>query len=112
MGTAALNSNLIQQLTYMREAVLHEIFLDVLNAYDTLDQERFLDILMTYGVVTRVIRFLQTYWCRLTIVDNSGGYYAPPPLQGIPRCNPVRPLSPTIFNVTVADVVVQRQVKE
>ena len=38
--TSALEANLIQQLTSMREAVLHEIFMDVHRAYDVLYQDR------------------------------------------------------------------------
>ena len=38
--TAALEAKLLQQLTSMREAVLHEIFMDVHRAYDVLYQDR------------------------------------------------------------------------
>ena len=35
--TSALEANLIQQLTSMREAVLFEVFLDIQKAYDALE---------------------------------------------------------------------------
>ena len=39
-GTAILEVKLIQEVTEMREAVLHGIFLDLQNAYDALDRYR------------------------------------------------------------------------
>ena len=44
-GTASLESKLIQQITAMREAILHEIFLYLQKEYDTPDKYRCLNIL-------------------------------------------------------------------
>ena len=43
--TASLKSNLLQRLEAMREEVLYEIFLYLHLSYESLERERFLDIL-------------------------------------------------------------------
>ena len=59
-GTAALEANLLQKLTPMREAVLFEVLLDLRKVYDALDLERALDLLAAYEVGPRTVRLLQT----------------------------------------------------
>ena len=44
-GTNSLESKLFQQLTYMGEEVLYEIFMDLIKSYDALYRDRFLGIL-------------------------------------------------------------------
>ena len=56
MGTATLEARLIQQLTAMREAILFEVFLDLQKAYDALDQDRCLGILVVWGFGPKMIR--------------------------------------------------------
>ena len=68
-----LQAKLLQQLTSMMEVVLFEVFLDTQKAYDTLDRDRCLGILVVYGVIPRTIRLLQTYWGCVTTVARSGG---------------------------------------
>ena len=48
--TATLEAKLLQQLAALREEVLYEIFLDLTNAYDTLDRSRCLEILEGFMV--------------------------------------------------------------
>ena len=45
MATAALEANMIHQLTAMREEILFKVFLDIQNAYDTSDWDRCLNII-------------------------------------------------------------------
>ena len=71
-GTAALEVNLLQHLTVMREEVLFEVFLDLQKAYGALDRDRCLEILEAFGVGPRVIKLLLMYWYRLTMVARSG----------------------------------------
>ena len=47
-GTTYLESKLHQQLMAMREEVLYKIFMGLSNAYDTLDRELCLEIMVTY----------------------------------------------------------------
>ena len=57
-GTTSLEANLPQQLTDMREAVLHKIFLEPHNSYAALDRDKCLDILEGYRMVTRELQLL------------------------------------------------------
>ena len=77
----------------MREEVLHEIFLDIQNAYVALERDRCTNILEGYGVVPRALRFLWMYWGQLTMVAKAGVYYAHP-IRGISWCNPGIPPAP------------------
>ena len=52
----------------------------------------------------QVIRFLLTYWGRLTMVSKTEGYHGPP-FKGFCRVTQGDPLSPTIFNIVVDAVV-------
>ena len=103
-GTAALESKLLQQLTSMREAVIFKVFLDIWKAYNTLDRERALDLLILYGVGLRTVQLLRTYWDQLTMVAKAGGYFVHPfkRYRGVTQVNP---LYPTIFNLVVDAVI-------
>ena len=61
-GTADLKVKLLQQVTSMREEVLHKIFLDLHKAYNALDRFRCLEILEGYGVGPRALHLLYRYW--------------------------------------------------
>ena len=80
------------------------IFLDLRKAYDDLDMELCLGILEGYGVGTRTIRILRTYWSRIQMAAKSGGHYgtAFQIHHGVTQGNP---LSPTIFNMVVDTVI-------
>ena len=51
------------------------IFLDLHKAYDALDRSRCLEILEGYSMGPRAYRILRTYWSRLKMVAQEGGYY-------------------------------------
>ena len=72
MGTASLETKLLQQLTDMREEVLYKVFLNLRKAYDELDRERCMEILMGYGVGPRTERILRQYWDHLSMVARAG----------------------------------------
>ena len=103
-GTAALDANLLQQITAMREAVLFKVFLDLWKAYDNLDQDRGLKLLDAYEVGPRAVRLLQTYWYQLTMVAKAGGYFGHlfKGYQGVTQGNP---LYPNIFNMVVGVLI-------
>ena len=51
------------------------IFLDLHKAYDALDRSMCLEILELYGVEPRAPRLLRTYWGKMMMVSQAGGYY-------------------------------------
>ena len=104
MGTSAIESKLLQQLTSVRYAVLFEVFLYLQKAYDSLDWDRCIDIIVEYGVSPKAIRILRAYWCQITMVVRASRYYGLP-FKGYRGVNQVYPLSPTLFNVVVDTVI-------
>ena len=54
-GTNALEARMLQQLTYMMEVVLFEVFLYLHKSYNALDQERALELLAAYVVRPRAL---------------------------------------------------------
>ena len=72
-GRTTLKAKLLQQLAATREEVLHVIFLELHNAYDTLDRDRCLEILEGYRVGPQAHRILRVYWDRLWMVARAGG---------------------------------------
>ena len=49
-GNAYLKYKLLQKLMAMMEEFLYEVFMDIRKAYDALYQERYMDILVGYGI--------------------------------------------------------------
>ena len=78
-GTTYLNTKLLQQLIAIMEAFINDILMGTQKAYNALNRDRCLNILVGYGMGPRSIRILWKYWDRLTMVAKVGGYYAPPP---------------------------------
>ena len=99
-GTATLKAKLLQQIAALREEVLYVIFLDLHKAYDALDRYRCLEILEGYGIGPQARKLLKTYWHRLTMIAQAGGYYGTSFMgkRGVMQGDP---LSPTIFNVVL-----------
>ena len=64
---------MIQQVTGMREAVLHAIFLDLRKSYNALERSRCLGFLEGYCLGTRSLHLLRRYWERLQMVERAGG---------------------------------------
>ena len=56
--TDSLKAKLLQHMMTMREEVLYYIFLDLHNAFDTLERDYCIDILEAYGVGLRAICLL------------------------------------------------------
>ena len=88
----------------MREDLLYEVFLNLQNAYDSLDRERCMDIIVGYGFGPRTERILQNYWDHLSMVARAGRYHGKSSKghQGVTQGDP---LYHTIFNMMV-DVVI------
>ena len=86
------------------EEVLYVIFLDLHKAYDALDRPICLEVLEGYSVGPRACWLLRIYWVRLRMVARAGGYYGLE-FQGSKDMTQGEPLSPTIFNLMVYEVV-------
>ena len=103
-GTATLEDKMLQHSAAMREEVLYVIFLDLHTAHDTLYRDICLEIMEGFGVGTRALCILWTYWDRLRMVARAGGYYGNS-FNGFRGVTQGGPLLTTIFNVVVDTVV-------
>ena len=103
-GTATLKVMLLQQVAALREAVFRALFLYLQKAYDALDRYRCLDFLEGYGMGPMALHLLHSYWERLKMVEQAGGYYRSP-YRGERRFTQGNPLQPTIFNEVMNAVV-------
>ena len=77
-GIASLKNKLPHKLTKIREEVLYKVFLDLHKAYDALNRESCMDILLVYGVGPRMKIILGHYWDHLSMVARAGSYYGTP----------------------------------
>ena len=80
------------------------ILLDLHKEYDALDRSRCLEILEGYGIRPQARKLLKTYWHCLKMVARTGGYYGTA-IRGERGVTQSDPLSPTIFNVVVDEVI-------
>jgi len=62
MGMARIEATLAQQLTYIEQEALFQTFIDLKKAYDSMDCERFLEIMKGYGVGLIMLRLIETFW--------------------------------------------------
>ena len=60
--TATLESNLDQHLAIISPEPLLQVFLDIRKAYDSLDREKCLELLIRYGVGPNLTRLIKSYW--------------------------------------------------
>ena len=85
-GTAILKYNLLHHLTSMREAVLHNVLLDLQKIFNTLDQVRCFDILEGYGATSDAPALVEVL--DLVLGGCEGWRVLQPPFPGIPWGNP------------------------
>jgi hypothetical protein len=103
-GTCILEAKLQMQLASYLCQPLYQIFLDLTEAYDTLDRDCTLSILEAYGVGSHIRSIIQTVWELELVVPKSGGYFGIP----FPAWHGVRQgdiISPIIFKIVVDAVV-------
>ncbi len=55
-GTATIEAKLVQQLAWMKQETLYQVFVYLRKAYDHLDQEQCLAIMTGYGVGPKLLR--------------------------------------------------------
>ena len=61
MGTANLEVKLAHWLAYKEQEALHEIFIGLRKAYDTMDREQCIGILKGYGVEPNMLSLLHFF---------------------------------------------------
>jgi hypothetical protein len=74
------------------------------KAYDSLDQDRVLELLAKYGVGPKMLAFIKTFWDEIMLVPKSGRFYGTPfhPERGILTGNI---LGPIILNIVMDCVI-------
>jgi hypothetical protein len=61
-GTATIEAKLAQQLAWMEQEPLYQVFVDPRKAYDHLDREWCLAIMTGYGVGPKLLRLQTKFW--------------------------------------------------
>ncbi len=99
-GTAIMEAKLQQQLAWVEQEPLYQIYLDLRKAYDALDQGRCLEILAGYGAGPNFLHLQKKFWDYAKMVCCPGGN------NGLPfgaHCGVTQggALSSLMFNVCV-----------
>ena len=97
-------AKLVQQLAYLEQHPLFVIFIDLKKAYDAMDRERCLEILVGYGVGPNILRLIMHFWDNAVLVCRASGRYGTPfkADRGVTQGGP---LSPKLFNIMVDAIV-------
>jgi hypothetical protein len=104
-GTAIIRAKLLMQLAQRQTKPIYMLFMDLKNAYDTLDRNRTLEILKGYGVGPKIRGIIEQVWKADTMVPKQAGFYG----REFKASRGVRQgdiMSPTIFNI-VTDAVIR-----
>ncbi len=72
---AIMEIKLQQQLAWVDQEPLYQIYLDLRKAYDALDWERCLKILAGYGVGPNLLCLQKKFWNDTKMVCRAGGNY-------------------------------------
>jgi hypothetical protein len=72
-GTAIMEVKLQQQLAWVDQEPLYQIYLDLRKAYDALDRGRCLEILAGYCVGPNLLRLQKKFWDDAKMVCCAGG---------------------------------------
>jgi hypothetical protein len=67
-GTATIEAKLAQQLAWIEQQPLDQVFVSLRKAYDHLDQEQCLAIMTRYGVGPTLLRLQTTFWIQVQMV--------------------------------------------
>ena len=103
-GTSTIKAKLAQQLAHLEQELLFETFVDLKKAYDAMDRERCMEILVRYGVGPSMLRLIKHFWNTTLLVCRAVVYYGGP-FQAFRGVTQGGPLSPRIFNMMVDALV-------
>jgi hypothetical protein len=74
-GTALIKAKRVQQLAWQDQCPLHEIYVDLKKAYDSINRGRMMGILKAYGVGPNLLRLQSLFWENAKLVCCAGGCY-------------------------------------
>jgi hypothetical protein len=100
MGTAIMEAKLNQQLAWVDQEPLYQIYLDLRKAYNALDWGRCLKILAGYGVGPNLLCLQKQFWDNAKMVCRAGGNYGES-FRAYRGGSQGGPLSSLMFNVCV-----------
>ncbi len=103
-GTATIKAKLAQQLAWVEQKPLYQVFVDLRKAYDHLNCTKCLGIMTGYGVGPKLLRLQEKFWDQAEMVCCAGGSYGKPfaTSQGVTQGGL---LSSLMFNVCVDAVI-------
>jgi hypothetical protein len=101
-----IEAKLAQQLTWVEQEPLYQIFVDLHKAYNHLNQEKCLEIMTGYGVGPKLLRLQMQFWTQAEMVCHAGGSFGKPfaAFWGVTQGGP---LSSIMFNVCVDAVIME-----
>jgi hypothetical protein len=104
MGTVMIEAKLAQQLAWVEQEPLYQIFVNLPKAYDHLNREKCLEIMTGYGVGPKLLRLQTQFWTKAEMVCRMGGSFGKPfaTFWGVTQGGP---LSSIMFNVCVDAVI-------
>jgi hypothetical protein len=64
MGMATIEAKMAQQLAWMEQEPIYQVFVDLRKAYDHLDHEQCIEIMTECGVGPKLLRLQIQFWIR------------------------------------------------
>ncbi len=103
-GVATIKAKLAQQLVWIEQEPLYQVFADLRKTYDHLDRKRCCAKMTGYGVGPKLLRLKAKFWDQAQLVCCAGGSFGKlsEAFRGITQGGP---LSSLMFNVCVDAVM-------
>ena len=98
-GTGIMEAKLVQQLTFVEQAPLFGIFIDLRKAYNAMDRERCIDICVEAGVGPNAVQLVVNFWEGGNGYCRAARYYGRvfKAKRGITQGGPLSPPSSTAW---------------
>ncbi len=77
-GTATIEAKLAQQLAWVEQEPLYQVFVDLRKAYDHLNRAKFLGIMTGYGVGPKLLHLQEKFWDQAEMVCCAGSNFGKP----------------------------------
>jgi hypothetical protein len=103
-GTAVIEAKLTQQLAHIKQCPFYGVFVDLTKAFDAMDRERCLQLILEYRVGPNMQRLIPHFWDEATNLCRASGNYGVPFKSGH-GVTQGGPLSAKLFNIIVNAVV-------